>query len=250
MPAGSKAAALEPARQYGRIDSGAVKGEGLAKTGTRWHFVSCESYNLAGMETRSAPRRETKKLATRRALIASAQRRFHRDGFERSTIDDICADAGVSRRTFFRYFDSKEALAFPHRDDRLQRFNELLEASFAAGNPFDGLRRIATIFAREYSAKRVQLIQQQKLIDAVPNLAAREHEIDRDWEHALAAAFLPHLAEGGDAECRARVLAGATIGVIRATMRYWFDHDGTPDLAQLGLEAIDGLERGFLAIPP
>jgi AcrR family transcriptional regulator len=199
------------------------------------------------MEKPSAPVRATKKLATRRALIAAAQRRFHRDGFERSTIDDICADAGVSRRTFFRYFDSKEALAFPHRDDRLQRFHALLDASFADGKPFDGLRRIATTFAREYSAKRVQLLQQQKMIDAVPDLAAREHEIDRDWEHALSAAFLPHLAAGPDAECRAQVLAGATIGVIRATMRYWFDHDGRPDLARLGLEAIDGLERGFLA---
>lgn len=205
-----------------------------------------ESYNLAGMEESSAPVRTKKKLATRRALIAAAQRRFHRDGFERSTIEDICADAGVSRRTFFRYFDSKEALAFPHRDDRLQRFLELLDASFADGNPFDGLRRIAMTFAREYSAKRGQLIQQQKLIDAVPNLAAREHEIDRDWEQALTAAFLPRLSADPDAECRARVLAGATIGVIRATMRYWFDHDGKPDLAKLGLEAIDGLERGFL----
>jgi hypothetical protein len=42
------------------------------------------------------------------------------------------------------------------------------------------------------------------------------------------------------------VLAGAAIGVIRATMRYWFSSGGKTDLAKLGDEALDRLERGFL----
>ena len=47
-------------------------------------------------------------------------------------------------------------------------------------------------------------------------------------------------------DLRARVLAGGAIGVIRATMRYWFDHNGRPDLAELGARAIDHLESGFI----
>jgi hypothetical protein len=50
---------------------------------------------------------------------------------------------------------------------------------------------------------------------------------------------------GHASELRARVLAGAAIGVIRATMRHWFTTDGREDLARLGDEALDCLDRGF-----
>jgi len=193
------------------------------------------------------PLRETKKAAVRQALIAAANRRFHSHGFEQTTIAEICADAGVSRRTFFRYFENKEALAFPHRNERLERFLALLDGADDSPNPVDGLRAICETFAREYSANREAILAQQRLVDSEPALAAREHEIDRDWETAMAATFQRRFGSGADCARRARLMAGAAIGVIRATMRYWYEKDGKPDLARLGQEALDGLERGFLS---
>lgn len=193
------------------------------------------------------PLREDKKAAVRQALVAAANRRFHRHGFEQTTIDEICADAGVSRRTFFRYFENKEALAFPHRSERLERFLALLEGNGQSSNPVDGLRAICETFAREYSANRVAILAHQRLVDSVPALAAREHEIDRDWETAMAATFRRRFGRDAASERRARLMAGAAIGVIRATMRYWYEKDGKPDLARLGQEALDGLEQGFLS---
>ena len=76
-------------------------------------------------------------------------------------------------------------------------------------------------------------------------MKAREAEIDRDWESGMVQAFRDRYGAGHDAELHARVLAGAAIGVIRATMRYWFAADGKDDLARLGDEALDRLERGF-----
>jgi AcrR family transcriptional regulator len=190
--------------------------------------------------------RETKKDATRRALVGAANRRFHRDGFDATTLDDICADVGVSRRTFFRYFPNKEALAFPHRAERLERFLELLERAPASEGPFASLRAIAQRLAHEYAANREQLIAQQRLIQGVPSLIAREHEIDQDWEQAMAQAFARRFS-GEHAELHARMLAGAAIGVIRATMRYWFENDGHPDLGALGVQALDALQDGFVS---
>lgn len=198
--------------------------------------------------------RDLKKAATRRALVEAALARFHAQGFDATTLDEICADAGVARRTFFRYFDSKESLVFPHRAERLQRFQELLEATPADESPLECLRVIAQVFAKEYGQHRRRLIARQRLIDAVPALRAREREIDEDWELAMAHAFHRYFAgapmnrkpDAKRLELRARVLAGGAIGVIRATMRYWFDHNGRPDLAELGARAIDHLERGFI----
>ncbi len=197
--------------------------------------------------------RERKKDATRRALVRAANARFHRFGFDASTIDEICADVGVSRRTFFRYFANKEALAFPHRAERLERFLELLEGAPTAESPFTSLRQIAQIFAREYSVNREQQIAQQQLISRTPALVARENEIDRDWENAMADVFMQRFAKArkqgnGAAELPARMLAGAAIGVIRATLRHWFTRQGNADLSKLGAQALDALEDGFQTI--
>ena len=52
--------------------------------------------------------REQHKQTTRRALEDAALRRFARDGFDQTSVDAIAVDAGVSPRTFFNYFTSKE----------------------------------------------------------------------------------------------------------------------------------------------
>jgi len=198
-------------------------------------------------EPRPEPRlRERKKDATRRALLGAAHRRFHVAGFERTTIDEVCEDVGIARRTFFRYFPDKESLAFPHRHERRERFLELLAQAPAAETPFASLRRIARIFAKEYMQNRDSLVAQQRLIQTSPALLARENEIDREWESGMARAFRERSGPGPESELNARVLAGAAIGVIRATMRYWFASDGKADLARLGDEALDRLEHGFL----
>lgn len=190
--------------------------------------------------------RERKKDATRRALVRVANQRFHSKGFEATTIDEICSDAGVSRRTFFRYFANKDALAFPNRAERLEHFLDLLEGAPETESALTSMRRIAQIFAREYAANRDQLIAQQRLISSTPSLIAREHDIDHDWENAMARAFSQRLVRGQDNDLRARILAGAVIGVIRATMRHWFDMDGRVDLGKLGSQALDALQDGFL----
>ncbi|HTA66447.1 MAG TPA: TetR family transcriptional regulator [Xanthomonadaceae bacterium] len=197
------------------------------------------------MKKPSIPLRERKKDATRHALLAAANKRFHQNGYETTTIDEVCQDVGVSRRTFFRYFPDKESLAFPHRRERLERFVELLGSAPASEGPVAGLRRISQMFAKEYMQNRDRLVAQQRLVQAAPALLARENEIDRDWENGMSLAFRARAGGGPEGELRARVLAGAAIGVIRATMRHWFASDGKDDLAQLGDEALDYLERGW-----
>lgn len=189
--------------------------------------------------------REQKKAETRANILRIAQAMFHEQGFEATTIDDICAAVPISKRTFFRYFSDKEALVFPNRDMRLDRFVELLDASAGKEQPFDVFRRVTRLFAAEYMAHREQLLAQQTLIVQTPTLLAREREIDHDWEQAIAEAFARRFPPGPASRRRADVLAGAMIGVVRATMRHWFSSGCVDDLDQLGQEALDSLERGF-----
>ena len=246
-----------PGRQYNASGSGKCAGL-VEECGTECHFVAERTYILAGMKNPLRPSspssqptpetslRERKKSATRRALLVAAHRLFRAAGYESTTIEDVCVEVGLGRRTFFRYFADKESLAFPHREQRLARFVDLLSGAPAIESPVGSLRRIAHLFAKEYQQHRESLLAQQRLIQTVPELLAREHEIDRDWELAMVQLFRERAANVDDPELHSRVLAGAAIGVIRATMRHWFAGNATADLVKLGDEALDRLERGFL----
>ena len=163
-------------------------GSNLALSGT----LADASLYACGMPKSPTRLRETKKDATRRALVRAANQRFHRDGFDATTLDDICADVAISRRTFFRYFANKESLAFPHRAERLERFLELLEGAPRGESPFASLRSISRLLAREYAANREQLIAQQRLIQSVPSLLA----LDIWVMLAVALACLPIFLSG------------------------------------------------------
>ncbi len=189
--------------------------------------------------------REQKKAQTRASILREARELFFKQGFDGTTLDAICERAVVSRRTFFRYFGSKEALVFPNREAHLAYFRDFLDEPLPGESVFDTLRRVTRSFAEDYVDHRPQILAIQKLIDSSPSLKAREREVDRAWELAIEAAFAREAGDGANARIRARVLAGATIGVIRATMRFWFEGDGRDDLRQLGLDALSSLERGF-----
>jgi AcrR family transcriptional regulator len=55
-------------------------------------------------------KREAHKLATRRAIQDAADELFDARGYAQTTIRDIADAAGVTERTFFRYFSGKESL--------------------------------------------------------------------------------------------------------------------------------------------
>jgi len=58
----------------------------------------------------SAGRREANKRATRQGILDAARQLFDQQGYDHTTVRDIAETAGVTERTFFRYFESKEEL--------------------------------------------------------------------------------------------------------------------------------------------
>jgi AcrR family transcriptional regulator len=71
-------------------------------------------------------KREVQRNETKQRLQAAALARFHDDGFDATSVAAIAADAGVTERTFFRYFPSKEAVLFQDYESRLEWFRAAL----------------------------------------------------------------------------------------------------------------------------
>lgn len=76
--------------------------------------------------TPPAGRREANKAATRTAILEAARQLFAEQGFERTTVREIAARAGVTERTFYRYFEGKEGLLIEEVVDRMERFGEAI----------------------------------------------------------------------------------------------------------------------------
>ena len=84
--------------------------------------------------------RERKKQRTRATLIDAAVELCDRQGFERTTVDQIAAIADVSPRTFSRYFATKDAIALALIDDAIQLAAIELESQPRDLNHFEALR--------------------------------------------------------------------------------------------------------------
>jgi AcrR family transcriptional regulator len=196
-------------------------------------------------DSSSSSLRARKKAAVRANVLDIAHRLFHENGFDATTIEQICSEALISKRSFFRYFRDKESLVFPNREERLEVFTQFLQANQDVENPFQSLRIATQFFGAEYYKHKNRLLDQQALIHQSLALLAREREIDQDWQRAIANAFSARAGSSPDGDLWARVLAGAIMGVVRSTMNFWFERDCEDDLTRLGLDALDYLERGF-----
>ncbi|MFD5436918.1 TetR family transcriptional regulator [Kitasatospora sp. NPDC127067] len=68
---------------------------------------------MQGTDTAAEPgMRDRKKARTRDSIRSAALDLFEEQGYERTTVDQICRRADVAHRTFFRYYPAKEALLF------------------------------------------------------------------------------------------------------------------------------------------
>ena len=178
-----------------------------------------------------------------RELELISLRLFTRDGFEDTTVERIAVAAGVSKRTFFRYFDSKADVLWHAFDGEVRS----LRAAFAAVPPdvplLDAIR-LAVVGVNRYRAEDVpELRTRMSLISSVPALqASSAHRYDA-WERAVSEFAAARLGEPPDA-LYPLAIGRATLAVCRAAYDRWIDRVDA-DLTVYLDQALHGLATGF-----
>lgn len=154
---------------------------------------------------------------------------FAEKGFDEITVDDIVAAAGVSQRTFFRYFASKNDLMGRNMLTYGEALKEAIKASPKSASAFEVLRgAVLDIANRVASYPRTRDV----IAVAFKYPAAREAQLSRmgQVEQIVAQAFAVRMKKSRDNEVAARLLAGTTLTIIDVTMRLWFA-GGVQDVA-------------------
>src|SRR5690606_39793013 len=116
------------------------------------------------------------------ALERRAFELFARQGFDETTVDDIAAAAGIARRTFFRYFASKNDLVWGDFEGQLRRLRTLLDETDPRTPTMDAVRRAVVEFNR-FDPREVPWHRQRMALilrvpapqaDATPRYAPRQ----------------------------------------------------------------------------
>lgn len=82
----------------------------------------------APRSTEPPGRREANKAATRAAILEAARQLFFDQGFERTSVREIASAAGVTERTFYRYFEGKEGLLLEEAVGWVERLGDAVRA--------------------------------------------------------------------------------------------------------------------------
>jgi len=157
---------------------------------------------------------------SRRELELIALRLFTEQGFDNTTIEQIAAEAGVSKRTFFRYFGSKTSVLWSEFDHEVDVIRAAL-AGVPAGVPMmDAIRR-AVVAANHYGPHDVpELRMRMNLIGNVPALQSSAALHYDAWERAIS--DFAAIRTGQPADSLYPLAVGrATLAACRAAYDRW-----------------------------
>jgi AcrR family transcriptional regulator len=195
-------------------------------------------------DLQTVPLRERNKARARAEIADAALQLFFDRGFEGVTVDEIVSAAGVSRRTFFRYFDTKEDALLADYPELNAQLTEALDASElddAMGAIRTGLHGMADWYIERSDA----VLARSKVIrDTSMNVAARNLEFLTQWERGVANAVANQVGADPGA-LLPRTAAAMVVGAFRAALTQWVRSRCREDLHTLIDQALDLIEQGL-----
>jgi len=184
---------------------------------------------------------------TRARVEKAALDLFTLKGFEQVIIDDVAAAAGISRRTFFRYFATKADAVWGDFPAHVAR----LEALLAATDPQQPVLAsvcAAYVEVNDYADAELPLLRERmQLILTEPALLAHSQLRHADIDRVVA----EHVARRTGASPAAlvpRLVAASTRAAATTAFELWLSDQRTPLGRQLH-DAFDQLTEGFPALP-
>jgi AcrR family transcriptional regulator len=183
--------------------------------------------------------RDRKRRLTAARIAETGLRLFVEQGFEATTLDAIAAAAGIARRTFFHYFDSKEALLFAYEERAEQGMRAALDGMPTDMPPFEAMRGAVMTMVSEFGTEETRIFN--KLLRSTEALRARKQANYARQERFLLTTLREKWPDPSQA-LPLSLVAMIGIGTLRIAADAWSAEGGVRPLRAF-------LEDSFAALP-
>jgi len=174
--------------------------------------------------------RERKRRETHDRLAQTGLKLFIENGFEATTLDAIAAEAGISRRTYFYYFKSKEDVLLAQAGSG---FSQALRAAMLGEatdqTPIKAARQCLLKLASRYETQESIIVDQ--LLRSTEALRARKEALFVDMERTMYEAMTELWPQQVQQESL-RVAAMMAIGTLRLALDKWREEEARHPLAE------------------
>ncbi len=156
---------------------------------------------------------------------------FAARGFEDTPVEDIAAAAGISRRTFFRYFGSKNDIPFGDYATLLRQLEQWLMSASADGPMFEVIAEAVQRFNRMHTDGPIAHRERMELIMHTPALRANAAIRHADWL-AVVARYAARRMGLSPEDLGPQLAAQVSLGASSAAYEIWL-RDESSDLMEL-----------------
>jgi AcrR family transcriptional regulator len=183
--------------------------------------------------------RERKRRETRQRIAEAGQRLFLDRGYDGTTLDAIAAAAGISRRTFFSYFKSKDDVILFGLEADAARLRRDLLATSPSVSPLEAVRDVMVKHIARYTTEQMTAVD--ALMLSSESLMARKQTWYAEQEQALFHT-LCEIWRQPERRPALRMVAMVSVGAMRLALQAWREQTGKrKPVATCFREAFDSL---------
>src|ERR1700739_1475672 len=197
--------------------------------------------------TMTAPtnRHELRRRSTHDALREAALKSFARKGFANVTVTELAREAGVTERTFFRHFPTKEAVLFQDYETQLAWLAEALAQRPASESLFDAVLASVAAFPHDLEVVRQAATARTELISA-DRIASHLRVVQSSFARVLTDFVRKRNPDVPDIDLAAEVTGSALASALVVAVENWGRKRCAGDLGELVAASL-GLLRSGLA---
>lgn len=189
--------------------------------------------------------RERKKEKTRRDLAEAALTLFRDKGYEATTVDDIAEVVGVSSRTFFRYYDSKEAVLFGSWREDITALEEFLVERPADEPLLTSVKALSQVIAANVEADIEHQLFIKKIVAENPSAGSYEtHVLMPAYRESFVRAVHQRAGDSAEGDMAPGLASAVAVAALHEAKLQWMENTEL-SLAALTEKAYDTLAAMF-----
>lgn len=185
---------------------------------------------------------ERRHQQTRADIAAAAIPLFGEHGYGPTTMDDVAAAAGVSRRTAYRHFPQKADLLFHHAQMWLDRFDEVIADRQPGESTRDVCRRGLLAVAAWIQANREAILAAYAIVRAEESLRGRLGKTQDEWADRYVGLIGPDVAHLRDGKLVAATVAGTLVGCTNALVGVWSVEQPDADMPSMTASVLERMD--------